>query len=202
MKLYYSPGVCSLSPHIVAREAGIALDLVKVNLKTHKTEDGTDYYRINPRGQVPALELENGALLREGAAIVQFLADRAPTAGLAPEPGTMERVRLQEWLSYIGTELHKQFYWLFHAAPAETEQAQREKIANGLSQLDQHLAQNDYLLGARFSVADAYAFTVVNWCNLVRIDLKPYANLQRFMGRVSDRPKVQEALKAEGLVKR
>jgi glutathione S-transferase len=132
MKLYYSPGVCSLSPHIVAREADIQLDLVKVDLKTHKTVDGADYYGINPRGHVPALELDNGTLLREGAAIVQFLADRAPASRLAPPPGTFERVQLQEWLSYIGTELHKQFYWLFHPAPEETRQAQRAKIAKAL----------------------------------------------------------------------
>ena len=199
MKLYYSPGACSLSPHIVAREAGIALDLVKVDLQTHKTADGADYYRINPRGHVPALELEHGTLLREGVAIVQFLADRAPSARLAPPPGTFERVQLQEWLSYIGTELHKQFHWLFHPAPEETRQAQRAKLAKAFEQLDQRLAQNDYLLGKQFSVADAYAFTVVNWCSMVKIDLAPYPNVQRFMARVKDRPKVQEALKAEGL---
>ena len=199
MKLYYSPGACSLSPHIVAREAGIALDLVKVDLQTHKTADGADYYRINPRGQVPALELEHGTLLREGVAIVQFLADRAPAARLAPPPGTFERVQLQEWLSYIGTELHKQFHWLFHPAPEETRQAQRAKLAKAFEQLDQRLAKNDYLLGSQFSVADAYAFTVVNWCSMVKIDLAPYPNVQRFMARVKDRPKVQEALQAEGL---
>jgi glutathione S-transferase len=199
MKLYYSPGACSLSPHIVAREAGIALDLVKVDLQTHKTADGADYYLINPRGQVPALELENGTLLREGVAIVQFLADRAPAARLAPPPGTFERVQLQEWLSYIGTELHKQFHWLFHPAPEETRQAQRAKLAKAFEQLDQRLARNDYLLGNQFSVADAYAFTVVNWCSMVKIDLAPYPNVQRFMARVKDRPKVQEALQAEGL---
>lgn len=201
MKLYYSPGVCSLSPHIVAREADISLDLVKVDLKTHKTADGADYYRINPRGHVPALELDNGTLLREGAAIVQFLADRAPASRLAPPPGTFERMQLQEWLSYIGTELHKQFYWLFHPAPEETRQAQRAKIAKALEQLDQRLSQSEYLTGNRFSVADAYAFTVVNWCSMVKIDLAPYPSVQRFMARVSDRPKVQEALRAEGLVK-
>jgi glutathione S-transferase len=199
MKLYYSPGACSLSPHIVAREAGIALDLVKVDLQTHKTADGADYYRINPRGHVPALELENGTLLREGVAIVQFLADRAPASRLAPPSGTFERVQLQEWLSYIGTELHKQFHWLFHPAPEETRQAQRAKLAKAFDQLDQRLARNDYLLGSQFSVADAYAFTVVNWCSMVKIDLAPYPNVQRFMARVQDRPKVQEALKAEGL---
>lgn len=201
MKLYYSPGACSLSPHIVAREADIAIELVKVDLQTHRTADGTDYYRINARGQVPALELDNGTLLREGAAIVQFLADRAPAARLAPAPGTFERVQLQEWLSYIGTELHKQFNWLFHPAPEETRQAQRGKIAKALEQLDQRLSLNEYLMGSRFSIADAYAFTVVNWCSTVKIDLAPYPRVQRFMARVSDRPKVQEALEAEGLLK-
>ena len=136
MKLYYSPGACSLSPHIVAREAGVDLQLVRVDLKTHETEHGDDYYAINPHGYVPLLELADGTRLREGPVISQFLADQVPDRKLVPPAGTMGRVRLQEWLTYIGTELHKQFYWLFHPAPAETQQAQREKIAKGLAQLE------------------------------------------------------------------
>jgi len=200
MKLYYSPGVCSLSPHIVAREVGLALQLVKVDLKEHRTEDGSDYYQVNPRGYVPLLELADGTRLREGPAIVQYLADLAPERALAPRAGTIERVRLQEWLTYISSELHKQFYWLFHPAPAETIEAQRQKVLKALAHLDEHLAVNDFLMGATFTVADAYAFTVVNWCNFVKIDLAPYPNLQRYMERVANRPRVREALKAEGLV--
>jgi glutathione S-transferase len=184
----------------VAREAGFDLQLIKVDLATHKTEHGDDYYAINPRGYVPLLELADGSLLREGPVIVQFLADQAPERKLAPADG-MARLRLQEWLTYIGTELHKQFYWLFHPAPAETQQAQRQKIGKALAQLEQHLASSTYLLGAQFTVADAYAFTVMSWCKHVGIDLQPYPRLRAYLARVADRPAVQEALRAEGLVK-
>lgn len=201
MKLYYSPGACSLSPHIVAREAGLPFTLVKVDTDTHVTEDGRDFYQINPLGYVPVLELDDGALVREGPAIVQYLADLAPKTQLAPASGNLDRVRLQEWLTFIGTELHKQFYWLFHQAPDETRDAQREKVLKGLGELDRALGKHPFLTGDRFTVADAYAFTVVNWCNFVSIDLKPYRNLHDFMTRVAGRPKVREALKAEGLLK-
>lgn len=199
MKLYYSPGACSLSPHVVAREAGLDLQLIKVDLATHKTEHGDDYYAINPHGYVPLLELADGTRLREGSVIVQFLADLAPDRKLAPAAG-MARLRLQEWLTYIGTELHKQFHWLFHPAPAETRQAQRQKIGKGLAQLEQHLASSAYLLGEQFTVADAYAFTVMSWCKHVSIDLQPYPRLRAYLARVADRPAVQEALRAEGLI--
>lgn len=201
MKLYYSPGACSLSPNIVAREAAIPLTLVKVDTDTHVTEDGRDFYKINPLGYVPVLELDDGALVREGPAIVQYLADLAPKSQLAPAPGSLERVRVQEWLTFIGTELHKQFYWLFHPAPDETRVAQREKVIKGLGELDRALEKRPFLTGERFTVADAYAFTVVNWCNFVDIDLKPFRSLHAFMARVAERPKVREALKAEGLSK-
>ena len=131
---------------------------------------------------------------------MQYLADQVPDRRLAPPAGTMARVQLQEWLNYIGTELHKQFYWLFHPAPAETQQAQRQKIATVLAQLEIHLSSSAYLLGAQFTVADAYAFTVVRWCNFVNIDLQPYPRLRAYLARVADRPKVQEALRAEGLL--
>ncbi|MBI3897109.1 MAG: glutathione transferase GstA [Gammaproteobacteria bacterium] len=201
MKLYYTPGVCSLSPHIVAREAGIPLDLIKVDIKTHKTEAGEDYYAINPRGYVPVLELEDGTRMREGAVLVQFLADKAPTTGLLPPAGSVERLQVQEWLTYIGTELHKQFYWLFHSGPDDVQKAQRAKIAKGLAELDAHFATRQYLMGDRFTVADAYAFTIVSWCNWSDIDLTPYPHLGAFLARVAARPKVQEALRAEGLLK-
>lgn len=202
MKLYYSPGACSLSPHIVSREVGIPVDLVKVDTKTHKTEDGRDFYTINPRGYVPVLELDDGTVLREGPALVQFLADKVPASGLAPAAGTMDRVHLQEWLTYIGTEIHKTFAWLFNpAAPEEAKKIARDRLATRFAEVDQHLASRKFLLGDNFTVADAYLFTVVNWSNFMKIDLQPYPNLSAFMARVVARPKVQEALKAEGLLK-
>lgn len=203
MKLYYSSGACSLSPHIVAREAGIPLELVKVDLRRapHRTESGANYLEINPNGYVPALELDSGELLTEGAAIVQFLADLAPDAGLAPPAGSFERYRLQQWLSFVGTELHKMYSpWLFHPEYGEQAQAAaREKIAARLAYLDRALDGRSFLLGERFSVADAYCFTIVNWSGLHRIDLTPYPRLVQYMARIGARPAVQAALQAEGL---
>jgi glutathione S-transferase len=202
MKLYYSPGACSLSPHIVACEAGIAIDLEKVNLAEHKTETGQDYFAVNPKGYVPALRLDDGGILTEGPAIVQYLADQRPASGLAPAAGGMERYRLQEWLAFIGTELHKSFPPLFNPATSdEVKQTAKTNITKRLGYLNDQLANRQYLLGSNFTVADAYAFTIVNWTNFVRIDLKPYPNLAAYVGRVAARPKVQEALKAEGLMK-
>jgi glutathione S-transferase len=203
MKLYYAPGACSLSPHIVAREAGLALDLERVDLKKspHRTETGADFMKINPKGYVPALRLDDGQLLTESAAIVQYLADLAPESGLAPAAGTLERYRLQEWLSFVGTELHKMFSpWLFHPEHGEqAAQVARAKIALRFAFLDQHLAEHPYLLGPSFTAADAYAFTIVAWARSKRIDLAPFPHLQRYMGRVAARPKVQEAIQAEDL---
>lgn len=202
MKLYYSPGACSLSPHIVSREAAIPVDLVKVDLRAHKTEDGRDYFAINPRGYVPALELDDGTVLREGPALVQFLADKSPESGLAPPAGTMERVHLQEWLTFIGTEIHKTFSWLFNPnVSEETKKIAHDRIVARFADIDKHLASRPYLLGDHFTVADAYAFVVINWSGRFNIDLKPFPNVSAFMARVAARPKVQEALKAEGLLK-
>ena len=201
MKLYYSPGACSLAPHIVAREAGLAIDLVKVDLATHRTEAGEDYFAINPRGYVPALEID-GELHTEVAALVQYLAEQAPASGLLPPAGTMERFRVQQWLVFVASELHKTFSpWLWHAETAEsTSQAARAKLAVRFAELDRHLAERAYLTGDSFTVADAYAFTIVNWSNFLKIDLKPYRNLSAFMTRVAARPKVRDALKAERLI--
>ena len=201
MKLYYASGACSLSPHIVAREAGIAIDTVKVDLTTKKTEDGQDFLLLNPKGYVPALCLDNGQILTEGPAIVQYLADQKPASRLAPSAGTMERYRLQEWLSFLGTELHKSFSPLFNQASSDdAKRAAKENITKRFTYLEQKLAGSKYLMGETFTVADAYAFTIVNWANLVGIDLKPYPNLSAYLGRIGARPKVQEALKAEGLL--
>jgi glutathione S-transferase len=197
MKLYYSPGACSLAPHIVAREAGVAVDLVKVDLKAHKTEHGDDYYAINPRGYVPAVTLDDGTLLTEAGT----LADRGKANGLIPAAGTTERLKVQEWLTFIGTELHKTIGWLFQA---DIEPGTREKVltrtAARLGDIDKRLEGRNFLTGNDFTVADAYAFTIINWTNFVGIDLAPYPNIQAFMARVADRPKVREALAAEGLL--
>jgi glutathione S-transferase len=201
MKLYYAPGACSLSPHIVAREAGLLLQLVKVDTKTHRIEGGRDFYEVNPRGYVPVLEMEDGALLREGSAIVQVLADSAPQAHLIPPAGTMERVRVQEWLNFIATEFHKQFIPILRGGPEEVLSAQREKIRRVLVELDQDLSVRAYLTGDHFTVVDAYAFTIASWCNLARVkfDLQSFANLRAFLARVAARPAVQDAMRAEGL---
>lgn len=202
MKLYYSPGACSLSPHIVAAEAGIPVELDKVNLAEKKTESGKDYNAINPKGYVPALGFDDGSVLTEGPAIVQYLADQNPASGLAPAAGTIERYRLQEWLAFIGTELHKNFGPLFNKASSDdAKQTARTNIAKRLAYLNDKLATAKYLMGETFTVADAYAFTILNWTNFTGIDLKPYPNLGAYMGRVGARPKVQEALRAEGLLK-
>jgi len=202
MKLYYSPAACSLSPHIVAAEAGIPIELEKVDLASHKTEGGQDYMAINPKGYVPALRLDDGSVLTEGPAIVQYLADQKPASGLAPGAGTIDRYRLQEWLTFIGTELHKNFGTLFNkAAGDDAKQLAKGNIAKRLGYVNDQLASRQFLLGGNFTVADAYAFTIVNWTNFVGIDLKPYPNIVAYMARVGARPKVQETLKAEGLLK-
>ena len=202
MILYLAPGACSLADHIALHEAGLNFDHVKVDLKTHRTEDGRDYTVINPKGYVPTLRLDDGSVLTEGPAIVQYLADQKPATGLAPAAGTIERYRLQEWLTFIGTELHKSFGTLFNKASSDdAKQTAKSNIAKRLSYLNDQLASRQFLLGGNFTVADAYAFTIVNWTNFVGIDLKPYPNVGAYMARVGARPKVQETLKAEGLMK-
>lgn len=202
MKLYYSPGACSLSPHIVAREAGIAIELEKVDLRAHKTEKGKDYMAINPKGYVPALGLDDGSVLTEGPAIVQYLADQKPASKLAPAAGTIERYRLQEWLAFIGTELHKNFGPLFNpATPEAAKQTAKANIEKRLAYINDQLAKRQFLLGDTFTAADAYAFTIINWTNFVGMDLKAYPNVAAYSARIAARPKVQEALRAEGLLK-
>jgi len=200
MKLYYSPGACSLSPHIALREAGLAFEPVLASTKSHKLQDGTDYYSINPLGYVPMLELDDGTRLREGPAIVQYIADQVPNKNLAPANGTLPRYRLQEWLTFIGTEIHKQFSPLFNpATPDEVKTSQKDKLASRFKWLDSQLDGKDYLMGDNFSVADGYLFTVTNWAKPMNIDLSAYPNLSAYRERVAARPAVQEAMKAEGL---
>ena len=202
MKLYYSAGACSLSPHIVLRESGLPFELVLASTKTHKLADGTDYYGINPKGYVPLLELDNGERLSEGPVIVQYIADQVPAKNLAPANGTMARYRLQEWLNFITSEVHKAFGLLFNpATPEDYKPAVKERILGRLKWVDEQLGGKQYLLGDTFSVADAYLFTVTNWSKFVGLDISGLANLGAFMGRVGARPAVQEALKAEGLIK-
>ena len=200
MKLYYSPGACSLSPHIVLREAGVAFEPVMAPTKTHKLPDGTDYYTINPLGYVPMLELDDGTRLREGPAIVQYVADQAPQKNLAPANGTLPRYRLQEWLTFIGTEIHKSFSPLFNPGmPEEGKKIYRDRLANRFQFVDKELQGKDYLMGDNFTVADAYLYTVTRWSKVMSIDLSPYANLVAHHARVEARPAVQEALKVEKL---
>ena len=202
MKLYFSPGACSLSPHIALREAGIAFDLVPANMKTHTLADGTDFYGINSKGYVPLLELDDGERLSEGAAIVQYIADQAPESHLAPANGTMARYRLQEWLNFITSEIHKGFSPLFNPAmPVEAKTLAKDKLADRFKWLDSKLEGRSYLMGDTFSVADAYLFTTANWSKHVGLDISSLANLAAFLGRVAARPAVQAAMRAEGLLK-
>ena len=201
MKLYYSPGACSLAPHIALSEAGLPYTTKRVDLKTHTLVDGTDYYTINPKGYVPLLELDDGARLTEIAAIVQYIADRKPGA-LAPAYGTMERYRLMEWLNFIATELHKQFSPLWYpTTPEATKDAQIAKLKTRFELISKTLAAQPYLMGNDFTVADAYLFTILNWAPMLKVDLAPWPALVAYQARVAARPAVHAALVAEGLVK-
>jgi glutathione S-transferase len=202
MKLYYSPAACSLSPHIVLREAGLAFEPVLAPTKTHKLQDGTDYYTINPLGYVPMLELDDGTRLREGPAIIQYIADQVPTKNLAPANGTLQRYRLQEWLTFIGTEIHKTYSPLFNPNLDDAaKQVFRDKLISRYRWVDGELQGRAYLLGEHFSVADAYFFTVTRWAQPMNVDLSAMPNVQAHHERVRARPAVQEALKVEGLLK-
>ncbi|EER58696.1 Glutathione S-transferase domain protein [Acidovorax delafieldii 2AN] len=202
MKLYYSPGACSLSPHIALHEAGLAFTPVLASTKSHKLQDGTDYYSINPLGYVPMLELDDGTRLREGPAIVQYIADQVPLKMLAPQNGTLQRYRLQEWLTFIGTELHKGFTPLFNpATPEEYKTMARERLMQRLQWVDGQLAGKQYLMGDQFTVADGYLFTVTNWTQPTNVDISALGHLKAYRERVAARPAVQAAMKAEGLLK-
>jgi glutathione S-transferase len=202
MKLYYTPGACSLSPHIALLEAGLPYDLVKVDLRAKKLENGDDYLKINPKGQVPALGLDSGELVTEGPVIVQMIADKAAAKNLAPARDSAERYRLQEWLNFITAELHKNFSPLFQPAiPDEVKNFFRERLMGKFKYLDGALAGNDYLMGEQFTVADGYLFTMLSWADRMKFDLAALPNLVAYKARVAARPKVQEALTKEGLMK-
>jgi glutathione S-transferase len=202
MKLYYSPGACSLSPHIALLEAGLPYDLVKVDLKAKKLENGDDFLKINPKGQVPVLQLGNGELVTEGPVIVQMIADQASAKNLAPARDSAERYKLQEWLTYINSELHKSFSPLFQPAiPDEVKSFFKDRIMGKLKYADSKLAGQDYLMGKQFTVADGYLFVMLKWAERTGLDVSALTNLTAFKDRVAARPKVQEALTREGLLK-
>jgi glutathione S-transferase len=202
MKLYFSPGACSLSPHIALREAGLPFELAKVDLHKHVLDDGTDMTKINPKGYVPALQLDDGSVLTEGPAIVQYIADQAPASKLAPANGTLERYRLMEWLNYITSEVHKQFSPLFNpSANDQTKGFALAALEQRFNYLSETLWDRPYLLGEAFSVADAYLFTVLSWTKWVGIDLAQWPVLNAYVNRIAERPAVQQAMHAEGLLK-
>jgi glutathione S-transferase len=198
MKLYFSPGACSLSPHIVLHELGLPFDLIKVDMGTKKTSDGADFTAINPKGYVPTLETDDGRVLTEGPAIVQYLADLKSDAKLAPANGTFERYRLQEWLNFISTEIHKSFSPLFNQAiPAAVKEIYIDKLKQRFALVEATLSQQDFLMGSQFTVADAYLFTVSRWSHAFKIDLNQWPGIAKFFARVKARPAVKAALDAE-----
>jgi glutathione S-transferase len=202
MKLYYSPGACSLSPHIALLEAGLPYDLVKVDLRAKKLENGDDYLQVNPKGQVPALALDSGELVTEGPVIVQMIADKAAAKNLAPARDSAERYKLLEWLNYVGTELHKNFGPMFSPVLSDDAKAFfKDRVMGKFKYLDGALAGRDYLMGNQFTVADGYLFTMLCWADRMKFDLSAMPNLLAYKARVGARPKVQEALTKEGLTK-
>ena len=202
MKLYYSPGACSLAPHIVLFEAGYTFDTEKVDIPNKKTASGADYWQINPKGYVPALQLDDGEVLTEVSTILQYLADQKPASGLAPAAGTMPRYRLMEWLNFIATEVHKSVGGLFNPQMTpEMKEVQKAYITRRFNALDKMMAGKQYLTGDSFSVADAYLFNVLRWCGFHKIDLATWSNIQAFFARAGARPQVQAAMRAEGLIK-
>ncbi len=202
MKLYYSPGACSMAPHILAREAGYKFELEKVDIPNKKTEHGDDYWKINPKGYVPALMLDDGSVLTEVGVILQYLAEQKPESQLVPKAGSMERYREMEWLNFVASEIHKSIGALFNPKMTpEWKEAQLGLIARRLNFLSGTLEGKQYIMGNNFTAADAYLFTVLNWTNIHKIDLGPWPKVKDYMARVAARPKVQEVMKAEGLIK-
>jgi glutathione S-transferase len=201
MKLYFSPGACSLSPHIVLREAGANFQLEQVDNREKKTKSGQNFWTINPKGQVPVLELDTGERLTEGPIIVQYIADQKPGSGLLPPAGTMQRYRVQEWLNFITSELHKSFGPIFRPTTPDAYKAiSKENLAKRFDFLDKELAGRQFLMGDKFTIADAYLFAVLRWTARIEMDLAKWPNLKAYVDRIAGRPKVQEAMKAEGLL--
>jgi glutathione S-transferase len=202
MKLYYSPGACSLASHIALHETGLPFETDQIIKTTKMTVGGENFMQLNPKGYVPTIKLDDGSILTEGAAVLQYIADRKPGSGLAPEAGTMARYRLQEWLTFISSELHKSFSPLFNKdTPEETKVNSRNHLNRRFGHVEAQLANQPYLMGERFTVADAYLFVVANWSNFVGFDLGPFPRVREYLARVAARPAVQAAMKAEGLLK-
>ena len=202
MKLYYSPGACSLSAHIALQEAGLAFTPMLASTKSHKLQDGTDFYSINPLGYVPVLELDDGTRITEGPAIVQYIADQVPDKQLAPANGTLARYQLQSWLNFIATEVHKGFSPLFNpATPADYKKMCLDRLGQRLQWVNDQLQDGGYVMGEQFTVADGYLFTVTNWTKPTNLDIAGLSHLVAYRERVAARPAVQAAMKAEGLVK-
>jgi glutathione S-transferase len=201
MKLYFSPGACSLSPHIILQETGLPFTIEKVDLRSKQTASGADYLGINPKGYVPALETDQGVLLTEGPAIIQYLADQVPEKQLAPAIGSMERYQLMSWLNFIGTEIHKNYSPLFNPAGSdESKDNARQNLAKRYAYVERMLEGREYLVGTRFSVADGYLFVVTNWAGMLKLDMSAFPNIAAFQKRIVARPAVQQAMKAEGLI--
>lgn len=202
MKLYYSPGACSLASHIALYETGLPFEIDRIIKTTKMTVGGEDFMQVNPKGYVPTIKLDDGSILTEGAAVLQYIADQKPGSGLAPKAGTMERYRLQEWLTFISSELHKTFSPFFNKdTTEEVKTNSRNHLTKRLGYVETQLANKPYLMGDHFTVADAYLFVVVNWSNIVGFDLSPFPKLKEYMARIAARPAVQAAMKAEGLLK-
>jgi glutathione S-transferase len=201
MKLYYAPAACSQAPHIVAREAGLAIELAKVNFPDKVTDDGKKLTDVNPKGAVPTLRLDDGSVLTENAVILQYLADQAPGSELALPASGIERYRLLEWLNFIATELHKGFGPLWNpATPDSFKEATREALGKKFDYLQERIGEGPYILGERFSILDAYAFAILNWTKFHSIDIGRWPGLAAYLDRVAQRPAVQETLRAEGLI--
>jgi glutathione S-transferase len=199
MKLYYSPGACSLAAHIVADEADLRLQLEKVDLKSHKTENGKDYYAVNPKGYVPTIQLDDGTTITENVAVLNYLADHTGHKLYTPEPGSIEHYRLEEWLGFITTELHKSFAPFFQNGSELEKRKAKDKVLKRLTYVNDQLKGNRFLMGERMTVADAYLFVMLTWAKKVEFDLSRFPNLNAFFQRTSDRPSVQRALKEEGM---
>jgi glutathione S-transferase len=201
MKLYYSPGACSLASHIALQETGLPFEIDRFIASTGKTASGEDFLQINPKGYVPTIRMDDGGILTEGAAVLQYIADQNPASGLAPKAGTMGRYRLQEWLTFIGTEIHKTFSPLFNkAVSAEVKDRGFDLLTKRIGYVETRLADSPYLMGSSFTVADAYLFVVLSWSATVGFDLAPFPKIREYMERISKRPGVRSAMKAEGLI--
>jgi glutathione S-transferase len=202
MKLYYSPGACSLASHIALYETGLPFETDQIIKTTKMTFGGENFMHLNPKGYVPAIKLNDGSVLTEGAAVLQYIADQTPDSGLAPKAGTMERYRLQEWLTFISSEIHKSFSPFFNKdASDDTKNIARNNLNKRLPLVEAQLAKTPYLMGDHFTVADAYLFVVVGWSKHAGFDLGPFPKIQEYLARIAARPAVQAALKAEGLIK-